>query len=222
MIKKALAVALCFIIAAVSFAACEDKNKMSDEELHAMIEGVWVPTVYDLTTNDPFMAVMFTDDKHYLYDFGGGEKGSRNMMMQEGTEYSISDGNVVIKTANLGEDERVRQYKAAVSFPDRDTMIWGTGNMAETYRRMTDDEIAFFELQLDYYNPDYDINETKFTIPMTGGSTTTGGSGSNNFENAVSNSMRPFIEYYETWDPSMTYAETQAPQAETEGVTANE
>jgi hypothetical protein len=220
MLKKALAVALCFIIAAVCFAACEDKNKMSDEELHAMIEGVWVPTIYDLTTNDPFVAVMFTEDKHYLYDYSGEDNGSSSTMMQEGTEYSILDGNVIVKTASLGNDNRVHQYKSAVSFPDRDTMIWGTGNMAETYRRMTDDEIAFFELQLDYYNPKYDINETQFTIPMTGGSTTTGGSGSNNFENAAINSMKPFIEYYETYEPPIPG--TTVPETESEGATFDE
>jgi hypothetical protein len=123
--------------------------------------------------------------------------------MQEGTEYTIRDGYVIVNSENLSDDGRMHQYRTPISFPDRDTMLWGTESAAEVYRRMTDDEIAFFTLQLDYYNPEYDINETNFTIPMTGGNTTTGGSGSNNFENAASESIKAFVDYYTTWDPEI-------------------
>ncbi|MDR0992853.1 MAG: hypothetical protein LBL87_08195 [Ruminococcus sp.] len=198
MLKKALAVLFCAVLAAALFAACG--SKQDDETLRTEIVGVWVPVSYDLTTNDPFVAVMFTPTQHYLYSFGGGEIGARNIIMEKGTEYTIEKGKFVIETNTISEDKKKHTYKTAISFPDRNTMIWGEGANAETYRRMTDDEIAFFGLPLGHYNPDYAINEGHTSIPLTGGETTTGGSGSNNFDNAYESYMKPYIDYYTTWD----------------------
>lgn len=204
MIKKALAVVLCAVIAAVLFASCNGEEiAEKDNALRAEIVGVWVPVTYDLTTNDPFAAVMFTQTKHFLYAFSGGEPGSRSVMIEEGTEYTVKNGNFVIETDTLNENGKMQQYRTPISFPDRDTMIWGTGSGAETYRRMTDNEIAFFTLPLGDKNPDYAIDQTHTSIPMTGGQTTTGGSGTNVFDNAVESSMKPFLDYYATWDEEL-------------------
>jgi hypothetical protein len=216
MLKKALAVLLCTVLAVSLFVACtsDEEREAKDNALRSEIIGVWVPITYDLTTNNPFLAVMFTGDKHYLYSFGGGEAGSRALSIEEGTDYTIKDGYFVIETDTLSEDGSSHEYKTAISFPDRDTMIWGEGGNAETYRRMTDDEIAFFTLPLGYYNPEYFIDENNMSIPMTGGNTTTGGSGSNDFEDAVEKSMKPYLEYYETYVPEETTFATSAPDGE--------
>jgi hypothetical protein len=217
MLKKALAVAFCIILAVILIAACD--SGVSDEELHAEIIGVWIPVEYDLTTNEPFDAIMFTNDKHYLYSFSGGEAGNRSVTMVEGVEYKVIDRNVVVETDKLNPDKQMHQYKTHIAFSDRDNLIWGTGTAEQHYRRMTDDEIAFFGLNLGYYNKDYELNEANTTIPMTGGSTTTGGSGSNVFDGAAEKSMKPLLDYYATWDyelnPITTTAETSETTSET-------
>jgi hypothetical protein len=215
MIKKAIAVFLCAALAVICFASC-DGDKEKDAELHKEVIGVWVPMVYDLTTTDAFICVMITEDRHYLYAFGGGEIGNRTTTIEEGTTYQIKNGYFVVNTVPQEEGEKSVQYKALLSFPDRNTMIWGSGADAETYRRMTDDEIAYFGLNLGFYNPDFKINEANPTIVMTGGDTTTGGSGTINFEGAVESSLAPYIEYYATWDYELNPITTKKPKTETE------
>jgi hypothetical protein len=197
MLKKAIAVGICIIAAVICFAACE--SGVSDEELHREVIGVWVPTFYDLTTNDPFIAIMITEDKHYLYDFSGGEIGARGSIMEEGTKYEIKDGYFVVNTIPFEEGDVSEQLKAKITFPDRNNMLWGSGPAIEKYRRMTDDEIAYFGLNLGWYNKDYLIDETNLTVPMTGGDTTTGGSGTINFEGAFESSIGPYLEFYATY-----------------------
>jgi hypothetical protein len=199
MIKKAIAVLICMVIAAVCFAACTET--VSDEELHREVVGVWVPDYYDLTTTNPFVAVMITNDRHYLYSFSGGEIGSRSSIGEEGTTYEIKDGYFVINTNPFEEGQVSEQKKALISFPDRNTMLWGSGAARETYRRMTDDEIAYFGLDLGYYNLDYRIDGTNLTIPMTGGDTTTGGSGTLILEGAAESSIKPYLDFYATSVP---------------------
>jgi hypothetical protein len=222
MLKKALAVALCVLMAAVFLVACDEgAREEKDNALRAEIIGVWVPMSYDLTTNNPFLAVLFTETQHYMFSFSGGEPGSRTVTAEEGTEYTIKNGNFIIKTDTLNDSGKMQEYKTAISFPDRDTMIWGKGNGAETYRRITDDEIAFFGIPVEWYNKAYLINENNTDIPRTGGSGTTGGVGSNTFENAVESSLKPFVDYYSTWDYEKTN-ETLPPEEAVSETTPSE
>jgi hypothetical protein len=213
MLKKAIAAGICIIAAIVFIAACN--SGVSDEELHREVEGIWVPITFDLTTNDPFYAVMITDNKHYLYSFSGGEPGNRTTIGEEGTKYVIKDGYFVVNTNPFEEGQVSEQLKAKISFPDRNTMVWGNGSEREIYRRMTDDEIAYFGLELGYYNLEYRLDEGNLTIPMTGGETTTGGSGTNKIDGAAESSIAPYLEYYATWDYELYPVTTKKQTAET-------